>query len=119
MALNQHYNDGVQFTVPTSAVDAPAEPTSGDAVLVGDMPAVALTDPGNTHDGESRITVKTNGVYHQPVEAADGAVAVGDLVYITATGGLTNAATGNSRYGYALGPVAGAATAEIPVKIGY
>jgi len=119
MATNQVYNDGVQFDVPVSAVDSPASPGSGDAVLIGSLPAVALTDPWTDADGVSRITVKTNGVYELEVAAAGGAIAVGDLVYIDSTTGALNDSNGNVRFGYALGAIDNGATATIPVKIGY
>lgn len=118
MATNQKYNHGDQFSVPAAAVAAPSSPGSGDAVLVGELPAVALTDVYDTHDGDELITVKTNGVYHLEVDADDGAIGVGDRIYIDpAAGSLTNDGTGNVAYGYALGPVDSAATSTIPVKL--
>lgn len=118
MATNQMYADANQFDVPASAV-APESATSGDAVLVGDLPGVALTDPYTAGDGTSRITVKTNGAYDLPVQASGSAVDYGDRVYITAAGAVTNASgSGNSPFGYALGTVDNASTGIIPVKIG-
>jgi|SRR5690554_2259481 len=120
MATNQVYNDGVQFDVPVSAVDSPASPGSGDAVLIGSLPAVALTDPWTDADGVSRITVKTNGVYELAVTSEGTAISIGDIVYYdTGDSGLNNSSGGNTHFGYALAPVDNAATATIPVKIGY
>lgn len=118
MAKNQVYNQGDQFSAVCSQ---PANPVSGDAALVGQLPVLALTakDPVT---GEN--TVKANGVYNLAVLGHDGtnpvAVAVGDIVYYTAADPtkLGKKATG-VRYGYALAAVAAGATATIPVKIGY
>lgn len=120
MALNQKYNDGVQFDVAAADVTAPAEPESGDAVLIGQIPAVALTSPFTDGDGVSRITVKTNGAYHLEVTASNGAVTVGALLYIhTSTGAVSNTSGSGVRFGYALDAVDSAATTTIPVKLGY
>lgn len=120
MATNQVYEYGDQFTVPAAQVDEPASPESGDALLIGVMPAVALTDPYDDTDGVSTISVKTNGVYEFAVEAEGGAIAYGDRLYYDAGDeGLNNSASGNTSWGYALGTVDNAATAVIPVKIGF
>jgi predicted RecA/RadA family phage recombinase len=119
MALNQKFNHGDQFTVPETVVDAPATVTSGAPVVLGQLPAVALTDPQTDSAGVDQVTVKTNGVYEFTVTGAAGAIAAGDLVYInTTTGALSNTNTG-VRFGYALGAVANAASTPIDVKIGY
>jgi predicted RecA/RadA family phage recombinase len=120
MAINQQFNNGVQFDVPAAAVTAPAEPASSTPVLVGQLPAVALTDPYEAGDGTMRITIKTDGVYHFDVAASDGAIEIGHIVHIaTATGVLSNTSGGGVRFGYALAPVDSTATANIPVKIGH
>lgn len=119
MATNQVLNHGDQFSVPADAVTAPETPASSDAVVIGQMPAVALTDPYTADDDTSRITVKTNGVYTFDVNAAAGAIAIGDIVYINdSTGALSNTDTG-VQFGYALGAVANTTTTPIDVKIGY
>lgn len=121
MAKNQVYNQGDQFAAVCSD---PAVPVSGDPVLVGQLPGVALV---NEH-ADGTTTVKFNGVYNLPVKgvttaAAGSAVAVGDIVYYVPgnTPKLSKASgdAGAVRYGYALGAVASGATATIPVKIGY
>lgn len=121
MATNQVYNDGDQFTVPAADVTEPAAPESGDALLIGDsMPAVALTDVITDASDTDVITVKTNGVYELAVEAEGGAVSIGDRLYYDASDeGLNNSSSGNVSWGYALGPIDNAATATIPVKIGF
>lgn len=120
MATNQVYEHGDQFQIVASAVDEPATPTSGDPVLIGALPAVALTDVYEDLDGVEKITIKTNGVYDLAVEAEGGAIAIGDIVYYDAGDeGLNGASSGNTRYGYALGAIDSGATAVIPVKIGY
>lgn len=121
MATNQVYNHGDQFDIPAADVTEPAEPSSGDALLVGDsLPAVALTDTYTDGDGTSRITVKTNGVYELPVEAEAAAVSIGDRLYYDAgDDGLNNSSSGNTSWGYALGAVDNGATSTIPVKIGF
>lgn len=121
MALNQKFNDGDQFDVAAADV-LPADPASGDPVIVGQLPAVALTDPAADGTGADRITVKTNGVYDLAVTGADdlgnAAIAVGDVIYLEGPTLNVDAVAG-VRYGYALATVASGATSTIPVKIGY
>ncbi|MEU5157308.1 DUF2190 family protein [Glycomyces sp. NPDC021274] len=120
MALNQVYQYGRKFAVPTASITAPAAPESGDAVLVNQLPAVAQTDPLVGADGVSRVSIQTDGVWDLPVNANAGAIAVGHIVHIaTADGALSNTAAGGVRFGYALAAVANAATTIIPVKLGY
>lgn len=120
MATNEVFDYGDQFDVAADAVTAPAEPTSSDAVAVDQLPAVAQTDPYTAPDGTSRITIKTNGVHDLPVTASAAAIEVGHIVHIhSTTGVVSNTATGGIRFGYALAAVANAATATIPVKVGY
>lgn len=119
MALNQVYNDGVQFDVLASDVSAPADPTSGDPVVINQLPAVALTDPFTAGDGTSRITVKTNGVYEIEVDANNGAVEVGHRLHINGSTGVVSNTTGTPEFGYALEAIDSGATATIPVKLGF
>lgn len=119
MALNQVYNDGDQFSVAADDVTAPSSPESGDAVLVDQLAAVALTDPYEAGDGTDRITIKTNGVYELMVEASNGAIEVGHIVHIhESTGEVSNTSASSVRYGYALAHIDNSATASIPVKLG-
>jgi len=119
MATNQVYNHGDQWDVPASAV-TPSDPESGDPVLVGQLPAVALTGVWTDATGTDRVTVKTNGVYELPVTGESGAVSIGTIVYFdTSDEGLNDSSSDNVRYGYALGAVGNGSTTVIPVKIGY
>lgn len=121
MALNQKYNDGVQFDIAvTNHIGAGTAPASGDPVLVEQLPAVALTD----EDAVTGLTtVKTNGVYELAVTGhngtADTAIAAGDIVHFDAGADQINVNSAAVRYGYALADVASGATATIPVKIGH
>jgi predicted RecA/RadA family phage recombinase len=121
MAKNQVFDDGEQLSL---AATDPATPASGDPVVVGQLPGVALT----AERADGTTTIKTNGVYNLSVKgvttaAANSAVAVGDLIYYVPgnTPKLSKAVgdAGAVRYGYALGTVGAGATATIPVKIGY
>lgn len=117
MAKNRIYAEAKQLSV---AVTDPATPASGDPVIVGQLPGVALT--GKRSDGTT--TVAFEGVFELSVRGVDGvgnsAVAVGDILYYVAadTPKLSKKNTG-VRFGYALGSVGAGATATIPVKIGY
>lgn len=117
MAKNRIYADGSQLSL---AATDPATPASGDPVVVGQLPGVALT--AERDDGTT--TVQCDGVFLLAVRGVDGAgnsaVAVGDILYYVAadTPKLSKKTTG-VRFGYALGAVGGGATATIPVKIGY
>lgn len=124
MASNEVYRDGDQFTVTAAQVTTPtgaAAKVADAAALVGVMPVVLLTSPQDGADGVSRVTVKTNGVYTFPVNANNGAIAVGQRVYAltapAATLTLTNTSASSTAFGYALGAVASGETTVIPVKI--
>jgi predicted RecA/RadA family phage recombinase len=111
MAKNQAFEDADNLSLPViSGV------VSGDPVLIGAaLPGVALTD--RRTDGTA--SVQLNGAFHLEIVAA-GAMAVGDIVYITAaTSVLTGTAAGNVRFGYLLEAIAGASTVTRPVKVGY
>lgn len=113
MALNQVFEHGDAFPVVATE---PAVPSSGDPILVDQLPGVALTD--ENADGE--VTAKFNGVWNFLVEAEANAITPGEIVYYDAADdGLNNSSSGNIRFGYALDPVDNAATATIRVKIGY
>lgn len=117
MAKNIVYNHGDRLAV---ACSDPATPASGDPVLYGQAPGVALTNEG----ADGLTSVQFNGVANLSVKGVDGAgnsaVAEGDLLFYVAadTPKLSKKNTG-VRYGYAMAAVAGGATATIPVKIGY
>lgn len=123
MATNVIYEDGDQLVcAPTENVGA-ATVASGDPVVVGQRPGVALTDADDTIANGGECTVKFKGVIEHIVEGKDGAgnaaVAEGDIVYLDA-GKLNVDGTNGIRYGYALGAVAsGGTTTAIQVAIGY
>jgi len=76
-----------------AAATAPATPTSGDPLLVGTIPGVALTDEGAGGNASGECSIATKGVYRLPVTGKDSAldpaaVAVGDKLYY-ADGALT------------------------------
>lgn len=118
MALNQVLAEGNQFSAVCSQ---PATPVSGDPVLVGQIPGVALT----AERADGTTTVKTDGVYTLSVKGettTDAAVAVGDIVYYDSAATphkINRDSTNGVRFGYALEAVGSGLTATIQVKIGY
>lgn len=122
MATNLHMNDGRYIT---GAATQPATPVSGDPVLLGQIPGVALTDEAEGGNAAGEITIDTGGVYNLSVkgenQSGNSAVAIGDIIYYEAgqTPTLNKDATNGVRFGYALGTVGSGQTAIIPVKIGY
>lgn len=103
------------------AATSPALPASGDPVVVGQIPGVALID--ETSDGA--VTVDTRGVYNLSVKGENNAgnspVAVGDILYFEAgqVPPINKDNVAGIRFGYALGVVLTGATTTIPVKVGY
>lgn len=121
MAGNIVFEDGNQLSLVCSD---PATPASGDPVLIGQIPAVALT----AERADGTTTVKRNGTATLSVKgvttgASGSAVAVGDILYyVPANTPKLSKASGDSgaiRFGYALGAVNSGATASIEVAIGY
>ncbi len=123
MATNQVFDEGDALSLTCTD---PATPASGDPVLYGQLPGVALT--AERTDGTT--SVATEGVFLLSVKGVDGsgnaAVAAGDIIYYVTgdTPKLSKKATG-VRYGYAVeagsnaGTVTSGGTATIPVKLGY
>lgn len=117
MAKNKVFDRGTKLSLVCSD---PTTPASGNPVLIGQIPAVAVTD----ERADGTTSVDTEGVFDLSVKGVDGsgnsAVAVGDILYYVAadTPKLSKKATG-VRYGYALEAVASAATTTIRVKLGY
>ena len=114
MAKNMKHTPGNQLQVALADTD------SGAPVVVGQIPAVALTDT-NT---DGNVTIKTDGVFALSVKGVDGsgnsAVAVGDILYHTAADTpVLNKKTSGVRFGYALEAVTSGATKTIKVKVGY
>lgn len=118
MATNRVYEHGTQFAAVCSA---PTTPASGDPVLVGQIPGVALID----EEADGTTTIQTDGVFELSVKgenaSGNNAVAVGDILYYEAgqTPPINKDATNGVRFGYALEAVTSGATATIRVKIGY
>ena len=100
------------------AATAPATASSGDPVVVGQIPGVALTDEGEGGNASGNITVDTAGIYTLSVVGAADAIAAGDIVYYDGDE-LNDDSSNGTRFGYALGAVGSGATASIDVKIGY
>lgn len=99
----------------------PTTPASGAPVIRGNQAGVALT--AERSDGTT--TVALDGVFELSVKGVDSsgnsAVAVGDRIYYQSgdTPKLSKKATDGIFIGYAAGAVDSAATATIPVEIGY
>jgi predicted RecA/RadA family phage recombinase len=100
---------------------APATPASGDPVICGQIPGVALAD----EDADGLTTVALDGVFELAVEGANNAgntaVSVGDILYYdsAATVKINKDNTNGVRFGYALAAVSSGATATINVRVGY
>ncbi len=118
MAKNRTRIDGRYIS---QAATSPASPVSGDPVLVGQIPGVALTD----ERADGTTSIDTGGVYALPVKgennAGGSAVAVGDILYYEAgqTPPINKDNVAGVRFGYALGTVGSTLTATINVKVGY
>lgn len=124
MAKNMMFHDGDQLSVHCTE---PATPASGDPVLFGQRPGVALT--AERSDGTT--TVKFSGVFALSVKgennAGNVAVAAGDILYYdaAATPKINKDNTNGVRFGYAGDGqtsgnlLASGATGTIPVTIGY
>jgi hypothetical protein len=99
----------------------PTTPASGDPVVAGQTPGVALI---NEVTADGITTVALDGDFNLSVKGVDGggnsAVADGDVIYyVTAdTPKLSKKATG-VRFGYARGAVTSGSTATIRVQVGY
>lgn len=121
MATNQIFEEGDHLSLVCTD---PATPASGDPVLVGQIPGVALTDESAGGNPSGATTVCMEGVFALPVKGIDkdgnSAVAVGDILYY-ATGDTPKISKKQTavRFGYALETVSTSATATIRVKLGY
>lgn len=114
MATNRIYEAGKFLAL---AATYPATPSSGDPVLVGLLPGVAVTDEDST-------TLKTSidfgpSVYDLSVVASHGAIAAGDTVFASQASPivLSNDPEGGVPFGTALEAIA-SGTATINVKVG-
>lgn len=120
MAKNRQFQEGNQFSAVTTQ---PASPVSGDPVLVGQIPGVALAAKRTV---DNLTPLQTDGAFLLSVRGetnagAGSAVAVGDILYYDQPMGapFLNKDTTGVRFGYALGTVNSAATSIILVKLGY
>jgi predicted RecA/RadA family phage recombinase len=118
MATNRIYKSA--SAIPLTCT-APTTPSSGDPVLCGQIPGVALTD----EDDAGVTTVQTDGVFDLSVKAENNAgnvaVAAGDILYYdtAATVKVNKDNTNGVRFGYALEAITSGSTDTIQVKIGY
>lgn len=97
----------------------PNIPASGDPVLCGQIPGVAL----DVEDAAGATTVAIDGVFNLAVkgvdQSANAAVAAGDAIYYV-TGDTPKLSKKNTGvlFGYALGSVSSGGTSTIPVEVG-
>jgi predicted RecA/RadA family phage recombinase len=107
----------------TAVVTSPANPVSGDAVVIGQIPGVATNNKdadGETvvalGDGQTRADLSVTGIDG----VGNSAVAIGDIIYFVAgdTPALSKKATG-VRFGYARQALTSGSTGTISVQIGY
>lgn len=119
MATNREFTDGQYLPViPTDHIGGAADPQSGDPILLGVLPGVALTDA----DADDEVTADFGGVYRLDVHGHDGAttdtaIDAGDPVFFDGTADELNANSGATLFGHALDDVAAGATTETRVKI--
>lgn len=114
MAKNLVYKDARRLTLPV-----PADTVSGEPVVIGTLPGVALTD----RDSAGNAAVDTGGAYTLSVEAVNdsgnSAVAVGDDLYYGALDDpKISKKVAGTYYGKALGTVTSGETASIAVRLG-
>lgn len=120
MAKNVIYEDANQLEVVVTTAPG-ARAVSGDPVLCGLLPAVALTDATDTVANRGEATCKFNGAAEFTVYGFDGTadldIATGDVVYNDR--GVLSANARAVRFGYALAAVVRGRRTAIRVKIGY
>jgi predicted RecA/RadA family phage recombinase len=117
MATNCVYKDGDQLSVTCTA---PTTPSSGDPVLFGDVPGVALTD----EDAAGKTTVKFSGVFDLLAEAVNNttgsAINVNDVLYYdtAATIKINKDNVAGVRFGNAMEAVGSGSSGTIQVRVG-
>lgn len=116
MATNKIHADGTQLSVaPTNAPNDPVE--SGDPILLGQLPGVALTD-----EDDSEVTAQFDGVFDLDVVGNDGSpasISAGDIVYYNTGEDRLDSNSSGVQFGYVLEDVGSGATETVQVKIGY
>lgn len=116
MAKNMVHEEGTQIVV------VQASRVSGDPMVVGQIPGVALT---SSESGTNNVTMKTDGVFLLSVKgennAGNSAVAIGDILYYEAgqTPPVNKDNVAGVRFGYAMDAITSGSTATIRVKVGY
>lgn len=112
-------NNTLELTVSSGVV-------SGDPVVVGQIPGVALTDRSAPGVATGKAVVQVGSfVANLTVEGANNAgnvaVAEGDILYYdtAATIKINKDNTNGVRFGYALGALSSGANGIIPVLVGY
>lgn len=112
MAKNRVFEKGDRLYLPV-----PANTVSGQALVIGDLPCVAVTD----RDANEKASVQTDGVYKFSVEGKNKAgnekIEVGQKVFLK-EGKLGRNSEEGKFFGYALEEVASGATTEVRVKVG-
>jgi predicted RecA/RadA family phage recombinase len=102
--------NNVKLTVGSGVV-------SGQPVVVGVIPAVALTDA----DANNQAACLLEGVFSLSVvatnNAGNSAVVEGDALYIDGSSVISKDATNDTFFGYAVGAVTSGATATINVLV--
>lgn len=120
MATNRVFH-GVTDTL---SLPVPEGTESGDPLLVGDLPCVALTDRATSADDnpvdEATVQVYPSAVFDLEVIGNDGtsnaAIAVGEAVYIQDDDTI-DVDTAGTLFGYVLEAVASGATTTVRVKL--
>jgi predicted RecA/RadA family phage recombinase len=113
MAKNRVFADDRSRYLPV-----PEGTKSGDPVLFGQRPGVALTD----RDSKGKATIDFGGCYELEVEAknkaGEKAIAEGDIIFLTGKVLNVNNEEG-VRFGYAEAVVEKGKKAKIRVSVGY
>lgn len=117
MATNRIKETGNRLALPV-----PDGTESGDPLIIGELPCVAVTDADQWTEGEA--SVQTDGTWSFPVKgegpsAANEAISVGEVLYIDTDGEINSDETAGKRFGYALEAVPSGETHTIEVKVGY
>lgn len=113
MAKNRKHEEGRYIEMPV-----PEGTVSGDALVIEDMPCVALID--RRDDGKA--TVQRDGVYFFDVKGVDkageAALKAGQIVFLQEDGTVTANEDGK-RFGYLQEDVVKNKTENVPVVIGF
>lgn len=111
----------VKETANRLALPVPDGTISGDPLVLGDLPCVAVTDQDEWTEGEA--SVQTDGSWRFEVKGegpgGNEAISVGERIYIDTDGEMNTDETNGKPFGYALEAVASGETKEIEVKVGY